>query len=130
MGLKYDTEKTKKEFCLMNSDGKRPWGYFEVLADEPDYKVKRIVVKPGGRLSMQSHQLRNEQWYVVQGEGRVVIDGRDYSAWAGASFHIPAKSVHRLENSASTDLVIIEIQTGSYFGEDDIERLADDYGRN
>ena len=108
----------------------RPWGFYKVLADEPDYKVKRIVVYPGQRLSLQKHQKRTEHWYVVSGEGIGTLDGQRLNKKGGESVNIPSGSAHRIENPGIVDLSFIEIQTGDYFGEDDIERLEDDYGRN
>jgi mannose-6-phosphate isomerase len=113
----------------MEAINKRPWGYFEVLSDAPDHKVKRIVVEPGGILSLQRHQQRSEHWFVVSGEGVALVDGEKISLRTGSSIDIPAKKTHRLENSSAENLVIIEVQTGKYFGEDDIERLEDKYGR-
>ena len=107
----------------------RPWGFYAVLADEPDYKVKRIVVYPGHRLSLQKHQKRAEHWYVTSGEGIVTLDGQRLNKKYGESVNIPRGSTHRIENTGTVDLSFIEIQTGAYFGEDDIERLEDDYGR-
>ena len=108
----------------------RPWGFYTVLADETDYKVKRIVVYPGQRLSLQKHQKRAEHWYVVSGEGIVTLDGQRLNKKGGESVNIPCGPVHRIENPGTVDLSFIEIQTGDYFGEDDIERLEDDYGRS
>ena len=108
----------------------RPWGFYTVLADEPDYKVKQIVVYPGQRLSLQKHQKRAEHWYVVSGEGIVTLDGQRLNKKGGESVNIPSGSAHRIENPGTVDLSFIEIQTGDYFGEDDIERLEDDYGRS
>jgi mannose-6-phosphate isomerase-like protein (cupin superfamily) len=113
----------------METINRRPWGTFEVLADSPDYKVKRIVVWPQGKLSLQSHKLRNEHWYAVSGTGRARIDGNDYPLTTGCAVDIPAGIKHRVHNPTDQDLVIIEVQTGDYFGEDDIERFEDDYGR-
>jgi mannose-6-phosphate isomerase-like protein (cupin superfamily) len=113
----------------MDTNNKRPWGYFEVLSDAPDHKVKRIVVKPGGILSLQRHQMRSEHWFIVSGKGVASVDGKDYPVHDGSAFDIPSKTLHRLQNLAHEDLVIIEVQTGTYFGEDDIERLEDKYGR-
>jgi mannose-6-phosphate isomerase len=107
----------------------RPWGYYQILSDAPDHKVKRIVVEPGGSLSLQRHKRRAEHWYAVAGEGVATIDGKDFSLQGGKSVDIPQAATHRLENNSNTDLVIIEVQTGTYFGEDDIERLEDKYGR-
>jgi mannose-6-phosphate isomerase len=113
----------------MDLKNKRPWGYFEVLSDAPDHKVKRIVVEPGGILSLQRHKLRAEHWFVVSGKGIASVDGKDYSVQNGSTVDIPAKKTHRLKNSSTENLIIIEVQTGEYFGEDDIERLEDKYGR-
>ena len=113
----------------MGKINKRPWGYYEVLSDAPDYKVKLIVVEPKGRLSLQSHKLRKEHWFIVSGKGIASVDGKDYSVQNGSVVDIPSKKTHRLENSSAENLVIIEVQTGEYFGEDDIERFEDDYGR-
>jgi mannose-6-phosphate isomerase len=113
----------------MELNNKRPWGYFEVLSDAADHKVKRIVVEPNGILSLQRHKLRSEHWFVVSGKGIASVDGKDYSVQKGSAVDIPALKTHRLENSSTENLVIIEIQTGKYFGEDDVERLEDKYGR-
>ena len=108
----------------------RPWGYYTVLADEADHKVKRIVVYPGQRLSLQKHQQRAEHWFVLSGEGIVTLDGNRLNKKGGESVEIPRGSVHRIENQGTADLSFIEVQTGDYFGEEDIERMEDDYGRN
>lgn len=113
----------------MNRNNKRPWGYFEVLSEAPGYKVKRIVVEPGGVLSLQRHKLRSEHWFVVAGRGIASVEGKDYPVQQGVAIDIPATKNHRLKNSSAGNLVIIEVQTGEYFGEDDIERLEDKYGR-
>ena len=108
----------------------RPWGFYTVLANEPDYKVKLIVVFPGQRLSLQRHQKRAEHWFMVSGKGIITLDGRRLNKKGGESVNIPCGSTHRIENPGTVDLSFIEIQTGDYFGEDDIERLEDDYGRD
>lgn len=108
----------------------RPWGHFEVLADQSALKLKRIVVQPGGRLSLQRHRLRHEHWFVVEGLAEVEIDTTLCSLGPGQSVNIPLGAWHRLANIGERPVVMIEIQTGSYFGEDDIERAADDYGRH
>jgi mannose-6-phosphate isomerase-like protein (cupin superfamily) len=107
----------------------RPWGSFTVLDEAPAYKVKRIEVLPLKRLSYQRHKHRSEHWMVVVGSARVTIDGHDSILKAGATVDIPAGVAHRIENAGSDILVFIEIQRGTYFGEDDIERLQDDFGR-
>ncbi len=113
----------------METNNKRPWGYFEILSDTPDHKVKRITVKPGGILSLQRHKFRSEHWFFVSGSGKVTLEGKEYPVRSGATIDIPLGARHRMENTSSGDLVIIEVQTGTYFGEDDIERLEDKYGR-
>jgi len=107
----------------------RPWGHYTVLSDQPDHKVKRIVVAAGGRLSLQRHQRRAEHWYMIEGEGVVLVEGREQLVRTGEAIDIGRGAVHRIENRSGSRLVFIEVQVGSYFGEDDIERLEDDYGR-
>lgn len=107
----------------------RPWGYYRVLADEADHKVKRIVVRPGHRLSLQRHRQREEHWYVLAGEAIVTVEDREIVVHDGEAIDIPRGARHRVRNSGSSDLVLIEVQRGAYFGEDDIERFEDDYGR-
>jgi mannose-6-phosphate isomerase len=107
----------------------RPWGHYEVLAEDATAKLKRIVVRPGGRLSLQRHQRRREHWYVVEGVAQVELAGELMTLRAGQSVDIPLHAWHRLANTAEQPLALIEIQCGDYFGEDDIERIADDYGR-
>lgn len=106
-----------------------PWGRWEVLLDEPYYKVKRITVLPGQRLSYQKHFKREEHWTIVQGQALVTLDDRDTSYPVGATVHVPRETAHRIANPGSEPLVFIEVQSGTYFGEDDIIRLQDDYGR-
>ena len=114
----------------------RPWGSFENLLDEDYCKVKRLVVLPKCRLSSQYHHKRSECWVVVQGEASITLEEVDsynvlhLSATPGEVIKIPVGTIHRLENKGKEDLIIIETQTGTYFGEDDIVRLKDDYGRN
>ena len=113
----------------MEEKNLRPWGYYQILSDAADHKVKRILVVPGGTLSLQRHTKRAEHWYAVSGGGTATIDGKVCPLSAGSAVDIPRGATHRLENTGSEDLVIIEVQTGTYFGEDDIERLEDKYGR-
>ena len=107
----------------------RPWGRFFVLHDEPTYKLKRIEVDPGGRLSYQYHHKRSETWTIVLGVGTITLDGekKDYSK--GETVLIQQGVKHRMENKTSEKVVFIEVQTGTYFGEDDIVRIEDDYNR-
>jgi mannose-6-phosphate isomerase len=109
----------------------RPWGYFEILGGGIGYQVKRLCLHPGERLSYQRHTARSEHWYVVSGTGHATIDGDEVRIGPGDVVDVPVGTAHRVANIAlQGDLVMIEVQTGSYFGEDDIERLADDYGRD
>ena len=108
----------------------RPWGSFTVLDDELfDHKVKRLVVAPGKRLSYQRHGHRAEHWFIVNGTATVTIDGVERDYRPGDSVDIALGQAHRCENRGSTQVVLIEVQYGTYFGEDDIERLEDDFGR-
>jgi mannose-6-phosphate isomerase-like protein (cupin superfamily) len=108
----------------------RPWGSFTVLDDDaPDHKVKRLVVSPGRRLSYQRHSRRAEHWFVVSGTALVTRDGTEIRVGAGDAVDIPLGSAHRVENVGDDDVVLIEVQHGDYFGEDDIVRLEDDFGR-
>jgi mannose-6-phosphate isomerase-like protein (cupin superfamily) len=106
-----------------------PWGEWEVLLDEPNYKVKRITVLPGKRLSYQKHSRRKEHWMVVEGKAVVTLDGKEIILVKGETVDIPQEAAHRIANNGNKQLTFIEIQLGEYFGEDDIIRLEDDYGR-
>lgn len=107
----------------------RPWGCYEVLEDVPTHKVKRIEVRPGSRLSYQRHERRAEHWFVLSGIAEVTLDGETVKLTPGQAIDIPRGSAHRIANVGDDDLVFIEVQHGDYFGEDDIERLEDDFGR-
>ncbi len=108
----------------------RPWGWFESLAIGPSFQVKRIVVDPGGKLSLQSHEHRSEHWIVVAGIATVTIGEEVKDVPANASVYIPLGVKHRMENRQSEPMVLIEVQTGTYFGEDDITRYDDVYARD
>jgi len=108
----------------------RPWGHYVVLEDHPRHKVKRIVVDPGQRLSLQLHYRRAEHWLVIEGEGLVTLDDTEIRLGPNQAVDIPRKARHRIRNPGEVPCVFIEVQTGDYFGEDDIVRLEDDYGRN
>ena len=110
-------------------ESQRPWGFYEVLEDSPRYKVKRIQVHPGKRLSLQRHRQRSEHWTMVEGEGLVTRGGEFRSVGPGSSLDIDRDMIHRIENRGARPLVFIEVQRGDYLGEDDIERLEDDFGR-
>jgi len=107
----------------------RPWGSFTVLDEGSEYKVKRIEVLPGKRLSYQKHGQRAEHWMVVQGLARVTLDGNEILLKTGEVVDIPVGAAHRIENPGEGKMIFIEIQRGSYLGEDDIVRLQDDFGR-
>jgi mannose-6-phosphate isomerase len=107
----------------------RPWGSFTVLEEAEHYKVKRIEVLPAKRLSYQKHKFRQEHWFIVAGTGTVILDGVEHIVPTGAAIDIPHGAAHRMCNLHDELLVFIEIQRGSYFGEDDIIRLEDDFGR-
>jgi mannose-6-phosphate isomerase len=107
----------------------RPWGRYEVLQEAGTHKVKCIWVAPGKRLSYQRHQKRAEHWFIVQGSARVTINGNVQEMSAGMTVDFAIGVLHRIENIGSDEVVFVEVQTGSYFGEDDIERVEDDFGR-
>jgi mannose-6-phosphate isomerase len=107
----------------------RPWGSYEVLLDAADHKVKRIVVRPGRRLSYQIHARRSEHWFVVSGRGVVTLDDARVEVGPGSAVDVALGTSHRIENTGADDLVFVEVQHGEYFGEDDIVRLEDDFGR-
>jgi mannose-1-phosphate guanylyltransferase len=107
----------------------RPWGTYTVLEEGPGFKIKRIEVKPGASLSLQMHHHRSEHWIVVNGSARVVNGERELTVEMNESTYIPAGNRHRLENATRAPLVMIEVQSGSYLGEDDIVRFDDKYGR-
>jgi len=108
----------------------RPWGSYEVVDRGEGFQVKRITVNPNGRLSLQAHQRRSEHWIVVSGSAVVTSGQETFSLKENESTFIPSGTRHRFENQGKEDLMLIEVQTGSYFGEDDIIRYEDDYGRN
>jgi mannose-6-phosphate isomerase len=108
----------------------RPWGSFTILDEAENYKVKRIEVLPGKRLSYQRHSKRAEHWFVVTGTAKVTLNGVEKLVNSGEAVDIDFETAHRVENPFDTPLVFIETQTGTYFGEDDIVRLEDDFGRN
>lgn len=107
----------------------RPWGSWHVLDEGAGYKVKRIHVNPGQRLSYQTHEHRSEHWVVIFGTATCVLDGVTYERGPGESIDVATGAAHRIINAHDDELVIIEVQRGPYTGEDDICRLEDDYGR-
>ncbi len=121
-----DTDHTSARF---HRTVHRPWGSFTILEDAPDCKVKRLTVKPGEVLSLQLHHRRSEHWTVVSGTAKVRVGDREFTLGRNESTFIPMETLHRLENPAADDLQLIEVQCGDYFGEDDIVRIEDRYGR-
>lgn len=106
----------------------RPWGWFEDLGSGEGYKVKRLCIRAGARLSLQRHRHRLEHWVVVSGQGQLECDGTLLQATAGTTLLVPCGAVHRAR-ATTADLVIVEVQRGDWLSEEDIERLADDFGR-
>ena len=113
----------------MNYVEQRPWGKFENLLDTEYCKVKQITVNPGQRLSYQYHHKRAEVWTIVQGVAKVTLDSRENWYVPGEVIQIPIGTKHRIENDTDCEVIFIEVQHGTYFGEDDIVRLSDDYDR-
>ena len=127
-----DFKKNSSSWILKNWQGPkkdRPWGWYRVIDDSEDHKVKEIQVNSKSRLSLQTHSRRSEVWVVIKGEATVTVDENVSTLKVNDSIYIPTGSKHRLENKLNEPLHIIEIQTGSYFGEDDIQRYKDDYNR-
>lgn len=119
----------RNEVANVHSTVHRPWGSYSVIEDAPDCKVKRLTVKPGQVLSLQMHYRRSEHWTVVSGTAKVRVGEREFLLRRNESIHIPVQTLHRLENDTNEDLHLIEVQCGDYFGEDDIVRYEDRYGR-
>jgi len=107
----------------------RPWGSYEIIGEGKDYKVKKIIVEPKKRLSLQSHNHRSENWVVIQGKAKITLNNNEYILKKGEAFFIPKKARHRLENIGDVLLKVIEVQNGDYLGEDDITRYEDDFNR-
>ena len=108
----------------------RPWGFYEILLETEYTKVKQITVNPGQRLSYQYHSKRQEFWTIVNGSATIVLDDEKILVDQGESIYIPLGAKHRIMNETNELVVFIEVQTGTYFGEDDIIRIDDEYGRN
>ena len=131
-GVGGDFKKNSSSWILKNWQGPleyRPWGWFRIIDDSDDHKIKEIQVNPNSRLSYQSHAKRSEVWTVIKGDATVLIDDSERHLKVNNSIFIPVGSKHRLENNTDSPLNIIEVQTGTYFGEDDIIRYEDDYDR-
>lgn len=106
----------------------RPWGYYEILSETSEFKIKFISVDSNKRLSYQRHQYRSEHWTIIEGIANIIIDGEETTLFPYQSISIPSGTLHRVK-AGEYGLKFIEVQTGTYFGEDDIERIEDDYGR-
>ena len=128
-GLVQKLKEAKHDTATTHKRVQRPWGYYESLASGPGYQVKHIMVKPGARLSLQTHQHRAEHWVVVSGEATVVNGDKEIVLQANQSTYISIGAQHRLSNMQIKPLHVIEVQSGSYLGEDDIVRIQDDYKR-
>jgi len=113
----------------MLEKSERPWGRYEVLQESSTHKVKCIWVSPGKRLSYQRHKFRAEHWFIVAGSGEVTLDGVVKHFKAGDTIEFGIGVAHRISNTGTEEVIFVEVQTGTYFGEDDIERLEDDFGR-
>ena len=130
-GVKYIVQKLKDNNILEGSShkkGYRPWGNYLTIENGPNWQVKRIEVSPKSSLSLQIHNYRAEHWIVVSGEAFVEIDNKKFILKENQSTFIPVGSKHRLSNPCKEDLILIEVQSGTYLGEDDIIRLEDNYG--
>ena len=114
---------------MIDEASNRPWGRYEVLQESLTHKVKCIYVKPNSRLSYQRHQKRAEHWFIVSGVATVTLNGEVFTRNSGETVDVGVGDLHRIANQGLSELVFIEVQTGSYFGEDDIERIEDDYSR-
>ena len=124
-----ELKKANLELTTTHNTVHRPWGTYSVLEDKPGYKIKKIMVRPGKRLSLQKHFHRNEHWIVVSGTATVTVEDKTYIVRENESTYIKAGEIHRLENQGKIPIILIEAQVGSYTGEDDIVRIEDDYQR-
>jgi len=123
--------KSSTENDITKTFDQRPWGSFTILDEGDDYKVKRIEVLPGKRLSYQRHTRRSEHWFIVRGTAKVTLNGVETLVNTFETVDIAVSDAHRVENPSENELLVfIETQTGDYFGEDDIVRLEDDFGRS
>ena len=116
----------------MNEIGKiynRPWGSYRTIEQRENYQIKHIIVYPGQRLSLQYHLKRDEHWTIIKGIGKMQLDEEIFELSINESVYIPKQSKHRITNQSNSNIEFIEIQIGTYLGEDDIVRLSDDYGR-
>ncbi len=114
---------------MIGDEEQRPWGRYVVIDEAPTHKAKRIEVQPGRRLSYQRHQRRAEHWFIVSGTAEVTLEGETHRLGPAETIDIPLRAAHRIANPGDDLLTFVEVQHGEYFGEDDIERLEDDFGR-
>lgn len=124
-----ELEKKKDKTTTDHTFDHRPWGKYEIISDDSEFKIKVIAVNPGQQLSLQSHLHRSEHWVIIDGVGEVVINEQVVTVSPGSSIVIPSNSKHRMRNTGKKVLRFVEVQTGEYFGEDDIQRYEDDYNR-
>jgi mannose-1-phosphate guanylyltransferase/mannose-6-phosphate isomerase len=124
-----DLEKRNKKEVFEGIKTIRPWGSYTIIEEGNGYKIKKIIVDPKKRLSLQAHNHRSEHWVVIQGNAKIILDNEECYLKKGESLFVPKKAKHRLENPHHSFLEIIEVQNGDYLGEDDIIRYEDDYGR-
>ena len=118
-----------KNLKLKTNSINKPWGYYLVLETTKSFQIKEIVIYPNKRLSLQKHKKRDEYWTVLNGKAEVILNDKKLNLLKGESIFIPRNNIHRVKNTGFDDLIIKELQTGDYFGEDDIIRIDDDYGR-
>ncbi len=123
-------EYLQKHYPGVTRFDERPWGNYRIIDAGQDFQVKRIEVKPGKRLSYQTHKHRSEHWYVVSGEARVTLNDKEIILKKGEAVDIAIGAAHRVENPGQELLIFIEVQQGDYVGEDDIVRIEDDFGRD
>lgn len=107
----------------------KPWGYFQILESKKDYKIKKIYVKPFEKLSLQRHNSRSENWVIVKGKAKITLGNKIYNLNQGKFIFVPKLKKHRIENNSKKELIVLELQLGSYLGEDDIIRYKDKYKR-
>jgi mannose-6-phosphate isomerase len=127
--LEKEEMKGKSESSQATSGGSPPWGEWKVIERGDGYKVKRIDVLPGNRLSYQKHSKRDEHWVVVRGKAKVTLEGKEHILDPGDAVDIPREALHRIENIGKDLLSFIEVSMGSYIEEEDVIRVEDDYGR-
>jgi mannose-1-phosphate guanylyltransferase len=118
-----------KELESINKKNYKPWGYYCILQETLSYKEKKLIIYPQKRISLQKHNKRNEMWFIIQGVAEIIINNKTLKLDKNKKIFIPKNAIHRVKNIGTNNLIIKELQTGDYFGEDDIIRFEDDYGR-